>query len=60
MTTIRRRLTFLDTGLGVTSQVISPDGKQLALTASVGGQTNIYVYPLVRDARMRLCRAFVR
>ncbi|HEX6629518.1 MAG TPA: S41 family peptidase, partial [Gemmatimonadaceae bacterium] len=43
---IRDRLSFVPTGLAVNAHAISPDGKQLVLTASVAGQTNLYLYPL--------------
>ena len=43
---IRRRLSLVPTGVDVNEQIISPDGKLLLLTASVAGQTNLYVYPL--------------
>ncbi|HEU4628385.1 MAG TPA: LpqB family beta-propeller domain-containing protein [Gemmatimonadaceae bacterium] len=43
---IRERLSFVPTGLAVNAHAISPDGKQVVLTANVAGQTNLYVYPL--------------
>jgi Tol biopolymer transport system component len=43
---IRRRLSMLDVGVSVGTHAISPDGKWLLLTASAGGQQNLYVYPL--------------
>jgi Tol biopolymer transport system component len=43
---IRTRLSLLPVGLDVNSIALSPDGKQLALTASVAGQPNVYVYPM--------------
>lgn len=43
---IRERLSFVPVGLSVGSHVISPDGKQLVFTASVAGQTNLYLYSL--------------
>ena len=43
---IRRRLSLLDVGVSVNTHAISPDGKWLLLTATAGGQPNLYVYPL--------------
>jgi Tol biopolymer transport system component/C-terminal processing protease CtpA/Prc len=43
---IRDRLSVLPVGVEVTSQAISPDGKQLLLVASAAGQTNLYTYSL--------------
>ena len=43
---IRRRLSMLDVGVSVTTHSISPDGKWMLLTATAGGQQNLYVYPL--------------
>jgi Tol biopolymer transport system component/C-terminal processing protease CtpA/Prc len=43
---IRARSSVLPIGLTVNSPQISPDGKQLLFSASVGGQTNLYLYPL--------------
>ena len=43
---IRRRLSLVRTGLDAQELRISPDGKLLLITASVLGQTNLYVYPL--------------
>ena len=43
---IRQRMTMLPLGLDADGQVISPDGKWLAVVAEVAGQQNIYVYPL--------------
>ncbi len=43
---IRERLQLLPVGLDVQSQSISPDGKVLLITASVAGQTNLYLFPL--------------
>ena len=43
---IRRRLSLLDVGVSVATHVMSPDGKMLLLTATAGGQQNLYVYPL--------------
>jgi Tol biopolymer transport system component/C-terminal processing protease CtpA/Prc len=43
---IRERSSMLPIGLTVNSPQISPDGKQLLFSANVGGQTNLYLYPL--------------
>jgi tricorn protease len=43
---VRRRLSILPVGVDVTSQVISPDGRWLLLTASAEGQQNLYTYSL--------------
>jgi Tol biopolymer transport system component len=43
---IRRRLSILQTGVDVGSQVISPDGKTLLVLASAEGQFNLYTMPL--------------
>ena len=43
---IRRRATTIPTGVDVSRQEISPDGKWLLLTASAAGQQNLYVYSL--------------
>src|SRR5262249_32936328 len=43
---IRKRLSFLNTGLNSNGVVISPDGKTLILTASAEGQVNLYTMPL--------------
>ena len=43
---IRERLQFLPVGLDVNSQSISPDGKTVLLSATVAGQTNLYLFPL--------------
>jgi C-terminal processing protease CtpA/Prc len=48
---IRRRLSILPVGVDVTSQVISPDGRSLLLTATAEGQQNLYVYSLDELAR---------
>jgi len=48
---IRRRLSMLDVGVSVATHAISPDGKWLLLTATAGGQQNLYVYPLDELAR---------
>ena len=41
---IRRRAAALPTGVDVSRQEISPDGKWLLLTASAAGQQNLYIY----------------
>ncbi len=48
---IRERVTFLPIGLEVSNPQISPDGKTLLVSAQVGGQTNLYLYPLEEAAR---------
>ncbi len=47
---IRERLQLLPVGLDVQSQSISPDGRLLLITASVAGQTNLYLFPLGESA----------
>jgi tricorn protease len=48
---IRRRLSFLPVGLDVNSQIISPDGKWVALVANAANQANLYIYSLDELAR---------
>jgi Tol biopolymer transport system component/C-terminal processing protease CtpA/Prc len=43
---IRRRLSFLPTGVDAALQEISPDGKTLLLIARAGGQQNIYTFSI--------------
>src|SRR5579872_6687355 len=43
---IKSRITMLPIGLNVAQPQISPDGKSLLFSANVGGQTNLYLYPL--------------
>jgi Tol biopolymer transport system component/C-terminal processing protease CtpA/Prc len=43
---VRKRLSQIPVGLDVGEQLISPDGKWLAFTASVAGRANIYTWPL--------------
>jgi len=43
---IRDRVTLLPTGLDVDSEMISPDGKWLAMLAGRGQDENVYVYSL--------------
>jgi tricorn protease len=50
---LRRRLTLVPTGVDVSDQSISPDGKWALLTASAAGQTNLYTYSLDELARER-------
>jgi tricorn protease len=43
---IRRRLSLLPVGVDVSSQVISPDGKWVAMVANSVNQGNVYIYSL--------------
>ena len=43
---IRERLSVLPVGIDVTSEIISPDGRQLLLVASAAGQQQLFTYPL--------------
>src|SRR5579871_424975 len=43
---IRERISMLPIGLSVSNPEISPDGKWLLVSAAVGGQSNLYLYPL--------------
>ena len=43
---IHERMTLLPVGLDVDAQTISPDGKTLAVVATVAGQQNVYTYSL--------------
>jgi Tol biopolymer transport system component len=43
---MRRRVSILPVGVDVNAQTISPDGKQLLLTATAEGQQNLYAYSL--------------
>jgi Tol biopolymer transport system component/C-terminal processing protease CtpA/Prc len=43
---IKSRISMLPVGLSVAQPQISPDGKWLLFSANVGGQTNLYLYPL--------------
>jgi len=43
---IRERISMLPIGLQISNPQISPDGKQLLVSATVGGQANLYLYPL--------------
>ena len=43
---IRRRLSFIATGVDTDEAVISPDGKTAVLVASAAGQQNLYSYSL--------------
>jgi Tol biopolymer transport system component/C-terminal processing protease CtpA/Prc len=47
---IRQRVSMLPIGLAVSNPQISPDGKQLLFSAAVGGQANLYLYPLDETA----------
>jgi len=48
---IRRRLQMLPVGVDLNSQVISPDGKWVLMSASAAGQQNLYIYSLDELAR---------
>ena len=50
---VRRRLTLVPTGVDVSDQSISPDGKWVLLTASAAGQTNLYTYSIDELSRER-------
>jgi tricorn protease len=43
---IRERVSMLPIGLPVANPEISPDGKSLFFIATVGGQSNLYLYPI--------------
>jgi tricorn protease len=43
---IKERISMLPIGLNVSQPQISPDGKWLLFSSSVGGQANLYLYPL--------------
>ncbi len=43
---IRERTSLLPLGVDAGDQVISPDGKWVALIATAAGQSNVWVYPL--------------
>lgn len=48
---IRQRLNFISLGVDVNDHQISSDGKMMVLSASVGGQTNLYTYSLDETAK---------
>jgi tricorn protease len=48
---IRERISMLPIGLNVNQPQISPDGKWLLFSASVGGQANLYLYPIEESGR---------
>jgi len=48
---IRERASLLNTQLSVSGLAMSPDGKNLLLTASAGGQTHLYLWSLDDVAR---------
>ena len=52
-TGIRQRLTLLPVGLDVQAAVVSPDGKQVVLIASAGGQSNVYAFSIEEPAKER-------
>jgi tricorn protease len=43
---VRRRLSLLPVGIDVFDQVISPDGKWVAMIAGAAGRSNLYLWPL--------------
>ncbi len=43
---IKSRISMLPVGLNLNQPQISPDGKWLLFSAAVGGQNNLYLYPL--------------
>ena len=47
---IRERISMLPIGLTVSNPQISPDGRWLLVSATVGGQANLYLYPLEEPA----------
>jgi tricorn protease len=47
---IRERVSAIPVGLSATNLKISPDGHSLVFSASVGGQSNLYLYPLDETA----------
>ncbi len=48
---IAQRLSLLPIGVDINSYTISKDGKTLLLSASLGGQSNLYTYPLEEGQR---------
>ncbi|HEY6804973.1 MAG TPA: S41 family peptidase [Pyrinomonadaceae bacterium] len=48
---IRRRLSLLPVGVDVNQQIISPDGKWIAMVATAVNQANIYLYSIDDLAR---------
>ena len=46
---IRYRSSLIPIGLEVTAPQISPDGKWLLITALVGAQSNLYLYPMTES-----------
>jgi tricorn protease len=47
---IKSRISMLPVGLSPNQPQISPDGKSLLFSAAVGGQANLYLYPLDETA----------
>ena len=43
---IRERLTLLPVGLSISSQALSPDGRQIALVAETSGQSSIFLFAM--------------
>ena len=50
---IRRRLSTVPLGQGVSAPQISPDGKYLLFSAAAAGQSNLYLYSLEEDSSGR-------
>jgi len=50
---IRNRVTMLPIGMTVSNPKISPDGRQLLFSATVGGQSQLYLYSLDEPAAGR-------
>ena len=50
---VRNRVTMLPIGMTVSNPKISPDGRQLLFAATVGGQSQLYLYSLEEPAAGR-------
>ena len=53
LTDIRRRVSVVPLGMGVTAPQISPDGRYLLFSATAAGQANLYLYSLEEDSAGR-------